>query len=222
MNADTLNLPKHVRGHAKLRSTDPASQAGPVVYRSRQMDVPDDAVWLIVPASNYRQPPDEWGDSPERLAQHTQVAVEPPASDCDAVDNDDYVKRWVALYRKTTVVLWAVLRPGVLLIALLFILLENANGQGEASRQLTLVFWVSYLLLYVCAIALASGSVAAQAVTARIWRCREGQMPDEWKGGTGECLIMGDLFRRGPNVRLKQWKEYCAMQSRSLDSAVGP
>ena len=47
-------------------------------------------------------------------------------------------------------------------------------------------------------------------------------MPDEWKGGTGECLIMGDLFRRGPNVRLKQWKEYCAMQSRSLDSAVGP
>ena len=25
VNADTLNLPKHVRGHAKLRSTDPAS-----------------------------------------------------------------------------------------------------------------------------------------------------------------------------------------------------
>ena len=56
----------------------------------------------------------------------------------------------------------------------------------------------------------ASASLTFQAGTARIWRCREGQPPGEWKGGTGECLIMGDLLRRGPSLGPKQCNQYCA------------
>ena len=58
-------------------------------------------------------------------------------------------------------------------------------------------------------IASASAALTVQAATARTWRCREGQLPGEWKGGTGECLIMGDLLRRGPSLGPKQWNEYC-------------
>ena len=209
VNAETLNLPDRVRGHAVLRVTDPGAQGGPVVYRRRQKDVPDDAVWLMVPASNYCQPAEEWGDVPERLGQHTRVAVEPAAPDCEGVDDDDYVRKWAATYRKVTVALWALLGPGVLIIALLFILLAHAIGQGETPQQIALAFWAVYLLLYGCAVASASASLTVQAATARTWRCREGQLPGEWKGGTGECLIMGDLLRRGPSLGPKQWNEYC-------------
>ena len=58
-------------------------------------------------------------------------------------------------------------------------------------------------------IASASAALTVQAATARTWRCREGQLRGEWKGGTGECLIMGDLLRRGPSLGPKQWNEYC-------------
>ena len=116
---------------------------------------------------------------------------------------------WAATNRKVTVALWALLGPGVLIVALLFILLAHAIGQGETPQQITIAFWVLYLLLYGCAVASASASLTVQAATARTWRCREGQLPGEWKGGTGECLIMGDLLRRGPSLGPKQWNEYC-------------
>ena len=203
VNTDSLNLPKHVRGHAVLRVADPASQGGPVVYRSRQKDVPDDAVWLMVPASNYCQPAEEWGDVPERLAQHTPVAVEPAAPDCEGVDNDDYVRKWTATYRKSTVVLWALLGPGVLIVALLFILLAHAIGQGGTPQQITLVFWVLYLVLYGCAVASASASLTVQAATAPDLALSRG--PASWRveGRDGRVPHHG----RPAQTRAQPWTE---------------
>ena len=97
VNADTLRLPKHAQGCAVVRVADPSASDGSIANRRRQKDVPDDAVWLIVAESDYRQPSPNWGRSPEQHAHQQTVPVRSGPQDCSDVDNDDYVRTWVAL-----------------------------------------------------------------------------------------------------------------------------
>ena len=68
VNANTLRLRQDSLGCAVLRGADPWAKDGPLVYRSRQKDVPDDAVWLMVPTDDYRVPSPSWGEGQSTAA----------------------------------------------------------------------------------------------------------------------------------------------------------
>ena len=216
VNADTLSLPKGSPGHAVLRGAQPSPTEGPPVYRSRRKDVPEDAVWLTVPTSTYRNPAPSWGESTESHAQQTSVSVGSAPQDCGDVDNESYVRRWVRSNRWATIWLWAVLGPGTWLTLWLISLLptpptEHDYAQADDIATVLAVHGVVYVMIAIVALA----KLAIESVRARCWRRRENQtrrndQPHRaWTGGTDECLIMGDLPRRGPNLRPRQWREHC-------------
>ena len=130
VNADTLQLPADDPGHAVLRSAEPSQSDGPLAYRSRQQDVPEDAVWLVVPTSNYRSPSVWWGKMCESHHQQTNVAVGAVPQGCDDIDNEDYVRRWVRSYRMATVGLWVMLGPVTWLLVWLFGMLAALPETG--------------------------------------------------------------------------------------------
>ena len=210
VNADTLRLPKHAQGCAVVRVADPSASDGSIANRRRQKDVPDDAVWLIVAESDYRQPSPNWGRSPKQHAHQQTVPVRSGPQDCSDVDNDDYVRTWVASYRKVTALLWAVIGPGALLLGWAFLLLARLTQVSEILTEATVVFWSWYFVACFLAAVSASAELAAETIRARCWRRRENQARHDWKGGTDECLIVGDLLRRGPNLRPQQWAQHCA------------
>ena len=76
VDADTLYLPKQSRGWVAVRGADPSSVDAPVVDRCQYKDVPDGAVWLIVPTSAYCPPAATWGEAAERLDQQTRATIE--------------------------------------------------------------------------------------------------------------------------------------------------
>ena len=215
VNADTMSLPKGSPGHAVLRSAQPSPTEGPPVYRSRRKDVSEDAVWLTVPTSTYRNPAPSWGESTESHGQQTSVAVGSVPRDCGDVDNESYVRRWVRSYRWATIWLWAMLGPGTWLMLWLISLppppTEHDYAQTDDIATVLAVHGVVYVIIAIAALA----KLAIESTRAFCWRRRENQtrrndQPHRaWTGGTDECLIMGDLLRRGPNLRPRQWREHC-------------
>ena len=111
VNTETLRLPKGRRGWIVVRGADPSTADRRIVYRCRQHTVPDDAVWIIVPAHRYREPSLTWGQSPECHQQQQPVPVGFAPEDCGGVDNESYVRKATAMSRLGTVVLWVVLGP---------------------------------------------------------------------------------------------------------------
>ena len=210
VSADSLRLPEQSRRWAVVRGADPSACDGPVVCRRRQHEVPDDAVWLVVPTSTYREPVEAWGELSECHDQQTQVSVDAVRQDCDDVNNEEYVTRWINSYRWATLAMWTFLGPGVFAVALGFSHLSRWIDGSEAPIAGTAVFWSWYLLTYILVALAALARLGHEAIRAWRWRRREHQQFRTWKGGTDECLIAGDLLRRGPNLRVRQWETYCA------------
>ena len=140
VDADTLCLPKQSRGWVAVRGADPSSVDAPVVHRLRHKEVPDGAVWLIVPTSAYCPPAADSEEAADRLDQQTRATIEAAPQDCRDIDNEDYVRYWVKWNRKVTLAIWALLGPVALVVALLALslalaFLERAVGDGgEALR----------------------------------------------------------------------------------------
>ena len=204
VNADTLCLPKPSRGWVAVRGAEPSSVDVPVVDRLKHKDVPDGAVWLVVPTSAYCPPAAAWGKAAERLGQQTKAEAEAAPPDCRDIDNEDYVRDWVKRYRIVTLAIWALFGPGVLGLALALAYVS------ESSVELVIVIWAWYSLFYTIVSGLASGQLLFEALRMWRWRHIENQSQDSWKGGTDECLIMGNLLRRGPSLRPKEWAQHCA------------
>ncbi len=214
VNADTLRLPQDNRGCALLRGADPWANDGPLVYRSRQKDVPDDAVWLMVATCDYRVPAPSWGEEPEHHGQQTQVPLTPVEQDCNDADIEDYLGRWVRYYRKATVLTWIALGLGVPFVIWLLSLPTRLTGDQAEADEIAMVLAV-YFVVYVMAVAVALGRLGYESARAKCWRNRENQDLNDWKGGTNECLLSGDLLRRGPDLRPRDWREHA-------DGAVPP
>ena len=204
VDADTLCLPKQSRGWIAVRGADPSSVDVPVVHRRKHKDVPDGAVWLIVPTSAYCPPAAAWGEMAERLDQQTQAPVEAAPQDCRDIDNEDYVRAWVKRYRIVTLATWAVLGPGVLVLALALAYVS------EALVEWVILLWAWYSLIYFIVSGAACGHLLFETFRVWTWRRRENQAQGDWKGGTDDCLIVGGLLRRGPSLRPKEWAQHCA------------
>ena len=207
VNVDTLRLPEDSLGYAVLRGADPGTNDGPLVYRCRQKDVPDDAVWLVVPTTDYCAPAPSWGEACEDHEQQTQMSLEPAHQDCDDADNESYLRKWVRFYRMATVWIWIVLGPGGWLVVWLFGLTTRLTGDRAEADEIAMALAV-YVVVYVLVVTAALGRFAWESARASCWRNRENQARGNWKGGTDECLLLGDLLRRGPTLRPREWREH--------------
>ena len=74
-----------------LLTADPLSLEEPNVHRREQKDVPADALWLIVPAPDYRAPSTIWGQIPERH-NHQTTPIDPKTQKSDDSDEQEFVK----------------------------------------------------------------------------------------------------------------------------------
>ena len=214
VDADTLCLPKQSRGWVAVRGADPSSVDAPVVHRRKQKDVPDGAVWLIVPTSAYCPPAADWEEAAERLDQQTRATIEAAPQDCRDIDNEGYVRHWVKWNRKATLAIWAVLGPGTFVMAILALslapaLLERLPAASVTFVEVGIVAWVWYSSAYAVVLGLACAQLLHETFTVRAWRRRENQAHSDWKGGTDECLVVGRLLRRGPSLRPEEWAQHC-------------
>ena len=210
VDADTLYLPKQNRGWVAVRGADPSSVDAPVVHRRKQKDVPDGAVWLIVPTSAYCPPAADWWEAAERLDQQTRATIEAAPQDCRDIDNEDYVRHWVKWNRKVTLAIWALLGPGTFVMAILALsLLERLPAASVTFVEVGIMIWVWYSSAYVVVSGLACAQLLPETFTVWAWRRRENQAHSDWKGGTDECLVVGRLLRRGPSLRPKEWAQHC-------------
>ena len=139
VHADTLYLPKQSRGWVAVRGADPSSVDAPVVHRRKQKDVPDGAVWLIVPTSAYCPPAADWEEAAERLDQQTRATIEAAPQDCRDIDNEGYVRHWVNWNRYVTLVIWALLGPGTFVMAILALFLAPALLERLPAAYVTFV-----------------------------------------------------------------------------------
>ena len=215
VDADTLYLPKQSRGWVAVRGADPSSVDAPVVHRRRHKDVPDGAVWLIVPTSAYCPPAAAWGEAAERLDQQTRATIEAAlTADCRDIDNEDYVRDWVKWNRKVTQTIWVVLGPVALVVAILALALASAFVERlpaafETFVEVGIVTLGWYLSACAAVSGFACGHLLWETLAARNWRRLENQAQGDWKGGTDECIVVGRLIRRGPSLRPKQWAQHC-------------
>ena len=215
VDADTLYLPKQSLGWVAVRGSDPSSVDAPVVHRRRHKDVPDGAVWLIVPTSAYCPPAAAWGEATERLDQQTRATIEAAlTADCPDIDNEDYVRHWVKWNRKVTLAIWAVLGPGTFVMAILALslapaFLDRLPAAFGTFVEVGIVTWVWYSRACAAVSGFACGHLLLETLAVRTWRRRENQAHSDWKGGTDECLVVGRLLRRGPSLRPKQWAQHC-------------
>ena len=144
------------------------------------------------------------GWSPHAICAGLRDEGRTVSADCSDIDNKDYVKRLVEQYRIATSVIWALLGPGVLGLALG---LAYVSG---ATVEWVILFGAWYVLSYVLALGAACGHLLLETLRAWNWRRLENQAQGDWKGGTDECLIVGGLLRRGPSLQPKQWAQHCA------------
>lgn len=211
VDADTVCLPKQSRGWVAVRGADPSSVDVAVVDSRKQGDIPDGAVWLIVPTSAYCPPAEDWWKMADHLDQQEQATVEATPQQCRDIDNEDYIRGWVSRFSRVTLAMWGVLGPGafVVVVSALAVLERFSAGfQTVTAAGLAVLGW--YLLCYAVAAGLASGQLVFETLTAWSWRRSENQARADWKGGTDECLIVGGLLRRGPSLRPKEWEQHCA------------
>ena len=80
-----------------------------------------------------------------------------------------------------------------------------AGCDGPVLRRGGDRIWAWYSLIYATVSGLAGGQFLFDALGVWRWRRHENQAHKTWKGGTDECLIMGNLLRRGPILTPKQW-----------------
>lgn len=211
VDADTVCLPKQSRGWAAVRGADPSSVDVAVVDSRKQDDVPDGAVWLIVPTSAYCPPAEAWWKVADHLDQQEQTTVEATPQHCLDIDNEGYIRAWVRRFRRVTLAIWVVLGPSTFVVAVLALaFVERFSAGFETLIETGIAILVWYWLCYVIVAEAACGQLLLETLRAWSWRHRENQAKADWKGGTDECLIVGGLLRRGPILRPEEWNQHCA------------
>ena len=207
VNPYTLSLPKDRIGWCGVHSADPIVCNGPTVYRSKHKDVPDDAMWLIVPDPDHSPPLSVWGQQPHRYECHPfQMALRVWALDERAGDNTQQ-QTLRRSRRKIIAALWTVFGPGMIV----FMMLAASTSlltQPTVDRELLIGGPLLYLLAYLSALAASLFSLGWRTTQRRSWTRRESQALDEWTGGTTDCLTAGTLLRRGLAPRRQDWASY--------------
>ena len=211
VNSNTLQREEGDPHAAVIRTADPLSVEGPTVRRRRQKDVPADALWLIVPTSNYRAPSKSWGQMPECHNNQTMPTY-PMTEESDDTEIREDVKKRKAELRALRFGMWihfGLFVPG-------FFWLHTKLFPHFSFPDWAFVVW---FVIYVTALIATVARLIVAAIKACCWRCRDGQTSSNWQSRTEECFIMGAVLRNGPLFSAKEWKEYYAHVFHKSDGA---
>ena len=211
VNSYTLQLEEGDPHAVVIRTADPLSVEGPTVDRCQQKEVPADALWLIVPASNYRAPSKTWRQMPECHNNQT-IPTDPITEDSDDTDIREYVKKRKANLRIVRFGMWVYFGVFVPIFFGLFTILTPQFSL----REMEFVVW--FAVYFIAGIAAAARLIVA-AIKACCWRCRDGQTSSTWQSRTAECLSMGALLRNGPFFSKEKRKEHCTRTFQTSDKA---
>ena len=218
VNSKTLHLEKGDPPVVVLRTADPLSVADNV-YTCEQENVPADALWLIVPTTNYRAPSTIWGQIPERHNNQTTLGG-PETQESDDVGDEDFVKQHMTERRQIQFLMWFAFAP-VTFAYIWAYLWAYMWCFGYVFPQVSAPISVTdlWLVVYVIPLIAALSYLAVTAFRAGRWRRRDDQTRITWHGRTEECLIMGAVLRNGPFFSEEQWKEHYAHTFQMSDKA---
>ena len=211
VNSYTLHLEEGYPRAVVLLTADPLSLAEPNLHRLEQRDVPADALWLIVPTSNYPAPSTFWGQMPERH-NHQTMPIDPMTQESDDSDEQEYVKDRMTDERLIRLALWLCLG---LFVPGYFGLYAKLIPHFSLPKMAFVVWFVVFVIALFAALL----NLAFAAVRARCWRRRDGQTRRTWQSRTAECLSMGALLRNGPFFSKEKWKEHCTHTFHMSDGA---
>ena len=214
VNSNTLQREKGDPHAVVLRTADPLSVADNV-YTCEQKNVPGDALWLIVPTSNYRAPSTYWGEMPERHNKQTTLN-DSITQESDDVGDEDFVKQRMTERRKIQFWMWIALAPVMWAYIWAYMwCLGYLFPQVNAPTSVT-IFWYMF---YVIPLIASLSYLAVTAVRAWRWRHRDDQNCSTWHGRTEECLIMGAVLRNGPLFSEEEWRKYYTQTFQMSDGA---
>ena len=199
IDASRLLLPNDERGHIVVPTTGGGRFGDGPQFRCRRHEVPDNALWLVVPATSQHSPTALWGEIDERFVVRPAVPAEAEADRLDDDICEQHVRRDVTRFRRLKVVVWVLL--GLLplgFVPLMRRLLRWSFYPDETAALLGGQVAAVYFVVFTYALIAASVWLVVDAFRAKVWRSREGQTPEQWRGGTQECLVMGRLCRNGP------------------------
>ena len=211
VNSYTLHFEEGDPHAVVLLTADPLSLEEPNVDQHEQKDVPADALWLIVPTSNYRAPSTIWGQIPERH-NHQTTPIDPDTQESDDSDEQKYVKDRRTDERVGRTALW-------LYLGLFLPVFFGLYAKLIPHFSLPIMAFVVWFVVFVIALFAALLHLAFAAVRARCWRRRDGQTRRTWQSRTAECLSMGALLRNGPFFSKEKWKEHCSQTFQMSDKA---
>ena len=211
VNSYTLHLEESDPHAVVLLTADPLSLEEPNVHRREQKDVPADALWLIVPAPDYRAPSTIWGQIPERH-NHQTTPIDPITQKSDDSDEQEFVKERMTDEWVGRIALWLYLGLFVPVVFGLYVKLIP-------HLSLPIMAFVVWFVVIVNAVIASLLHLAFAAVRARCWRNRDGQTRRTWQSRTAECLSMGALLRNGPFFSKEKWKEHCSQTFQMSDKA---
>ena len=223
VNSKTLHLEKGDPPVVVLRTADPLSVADNV-YTCEQENVPADALWLIVPTTNYRAPSTIWGQMPERHNKQA-MPLDPTKQESDDNGHEDFVKQRMTERRQIQFWMWIALAPGMWAYLWAYMwCFGYVFPQVSAPISVTDLWLVVYVIPLIAALSY----LAVTAFRARRWRRRDDQTRITWhgrtegitwQGRTEECLIMGAVLRNGPLFSEEQWKKHYANTFHKSDKA---
>ena len=211
VNSYTLHLEEGNPHAVVMRTADPLSVAESTVRRREQKDVPADALWLIVPTSNYPAPSTFWGQMPERH-NHQTMPIDPDTQESDDSDERKFVKERMTDERIGRIALW-------LYLGLFVPVFFGLYAKLIPHFSLPIMAFVVWFVVIVNAVIAALLHLAFAAVRARCWRSRDSQTRSTWQSRTADCLSMGALLRNGPFFSAEKWKEHCTQVFHTSDKA---
>ena len=208
VNGYTINLPKDTTRCSAVCSADPLLYNDKTVFRSRQKDVPEDAIWLIVPDQRHAQPSSAWGLLPEhydcdRFRMALQVWQLPAG-----VDDVSQTAALLTWQLKARCWFWIIIGPGSALVIYFLLLPSTVWGSRDSIDPIVTYMLSFYFLVYIVTAVAYIFYFIRESRLAKRWRKRESQTSKGWMGGTTECFVAGTLLRRGVWPTKQDWNNY--------------
>ena len=204
VKSNTLHLQNGDPHAVVIRTADPLSVEESTVHPCEQKNVPADALWLIVPTSNYRAPSTIWGEMPERHNKQTTPS-DPITQESNDIGDKDFVKERMTDRRKFQFLMWISIAPAIWAYIWAYMWCFGYLFPQVSAPTSVTGFW---FVVYVIPLIAALSYLAVTAFRARYWRRRDDQTRSTWQSRTEECLIMGAVLRNGPSFSEKEWREY--------------
>ena len=193
------------------------------VFRARQKDIPDDALWLICRGQGQTQPGPDWGHSSDHFDADPDDFPQMPKK------HREHLERARRRDRQRQWRLWLMAVPGFVVGLVVMGILLGTLGVflqwwfSLFGSPIQWPWWLTEVILRVwfyfavvpwsvgvslAALLWLSKSLDARS-TKRRWLRRDGRKETTyWPGGTAECLRLGHLYFAGPNLDADQWQHY--------------